>query len=157
VDYLADDFQLGYQIAQAGHIVILSDYVIDIVLSGGNLRDVLARELRWTRTTKASNPTGHFGLIFTFGFVYALAFLFVSGFTILGWSIFIGVTVIRFITACIGARILGDRKIVKRFYLLPIRDIMSFGVWIVGYFSHTVKWRGRKLKLEKGGKMVQVK
>jgi ceramide glucosyltransferase len=95
-------------------------------------------------------------LIFTFGFLYALVLLLASGFSILGWSIFGGVTAIRFITACIGARILGDREIAKRFYLLPIRDIMSFGIWIVGYFSRNVKWRGRKLRFGNGGKMVQI-
>ncbi len=56
VDYLADDFQLGRRPAQAGYRVALSEYVVDVVLSGDSLRTVLARELRWSRTTKTAAP-----------------------------------------------------------------------------------------------------
>ena len=152
--YLADDFQLGRRAARAGFDVALSDYVVDIVLSRESLRHVLARELRWCLTTKASRPWGHLGLVVTYGFAYSTLFLVVSGFSAAGWSTVLGVTAVRVASAWIGARkCLGDKAFPKRVHLLPARDLLSFGTWIVGYFLRTVKWRGRRLRLAKGGRI----
>ena len=157
VNYLADDFQLGRRPAQAGHEVALSEYVVDVVLSGDSLRTVLARELRWSRTTKASRPWGHLGQVFTFGFVYALILLPVAGFSATAWSVLGGVTLVRATSAWVGARkCLKDRAFLKRVYLLPLRDVLSFAIWVAGYFSRTVTWRGRKLRLTEGGRMAEV-
>ena len=153
-DYLADDFQLGRRAARAGFEVKLSDYVVDVVLSRESLRSVLARELRWCLTTKASRPWGHLGLAVTYGFAYSVLFLAVSGFSTVGWSVLAGVAGVRTASAWVGARkCLGDREFAKRVYLLPACDLLCFGIWIVGYFSRTVQWRGRRLRLARGGKI----
>jgi ceramide glucosyltransferase len=156
VDYLADDFQLGRRVALAGCEVELSDYVIEITLSGGSLADVLARELRWSRTTKVSRPSGHFGLILTFGFAYALLFWLASGLSSVGWSVLLGVTVIRVATAWQGAKTLGDREFSRQAHLLPLRDLISFAIWIAGYWPGAVRWRGRKLRLKRDGRMEMI-
>lgn len=153
-DYLADDFQLGRKTAKAGYKVVLSDYVIDIVLSGESLRNTLARELRWSRTTRICRPSGHFGLIFTFGFAYSMFFLFASGFSLYGWLTVFCVMAVRMLTASAGALKLGDREFGNRVFLLPLRDFLSFIMWIIGYFSNRVKWRGRMLIVRKNGKMA---
>ena len=153
VDYLADDFQIGRKTADAGYKVELSDYVVDIVLSGENLKNTLARELRWSRTTRVSRPLGHFGLITTFGFAYCLFFLLASKFSVLGWEVTLGVLAVRMMTACIGSLQLGDSEFAKRVYLLPVRDLLCFGIWVAGYFSNKVKWRGRELRVQMDGKM----
>lgn len=156
-DYLADDFQLGRKPVQAGYRVELSHYVVEEVLGGERLRSVLARELRWSRTTKISRPAGHFGLIVTFGFTYAVAFLFASGFSTNGWSVFAGVTAIRTLTAYIGAMHLNDHDFTKRIHLLPLRDLLSFSIWVAGYFGRKVKWRGRTLKILPDGRMTTIR
>jgi len=153
-DYLADDFQLGRKVAEAGYAVVLSDYVIEIVLGGEGLRSVLSRELRWSRTTRVSRPRGHFGLVLTFGFVDALAFLFCSGFSTLAWTVLLAVGSIRAATALICARSLGDSRFLSRAHLLPVRDLLSFGIWAAGYLSRTVCWRGRRLRVGEDGRMV---
>ena len=156
-NYLADDFQIGRRAAKAGYKVELSDYVMDIVLTGQGIREVLARELRWARTTKVSRPLGHFGLVVTYGSAYALALAIASGFSALGWSVLVGVAALRGATAFVGARVcLQDRECARRVWLLPVRDLLSFGVWAAGYFSRTVAWRGRRLKLLEGGRMAPV-
>ena len=154
VDYLADDYQLGYRIASAGHKIVIAGYVIDIVLGKDSLRGVFARELRWARTINASRPLGNLGLVFTFGFVYALLFLLVSKFSLMGCMVFVATAIIRAITAWIGAGKMGDIEFPKRAFLLPVRDMFSFVVWVAGYFSRKVSWRGRILRLQKDGKMT---
>lgn len=155
VDYLADDFQLAYRARKAGYKVELSGYVVDVVLARESLRDVLTRELRWSRTTMISKPVGHTGLVISFGFAYAVLFWLMTGLSPEGWLVLGSVTVVRAVTAAVGARFcLDDREFGRRIHLLPLRDVLSFGVWIAGYFSRTVKWRGRKLRLRSGGKMM---
>jgi ceramide glucosyltransferase len=156
-DYLADDFQLGLRTIQAGYRVELSRHVVDIILSGESLKNVLAREIRWRRTTRVSRPSGHFGMIFTFGFAHALTFWLASGLSTPGLATLAGVTAIRMVTAYITSEVcLNDRRSVRRLYLLPARDVISFGTWIAGYLSSRVEWRGRKLKLTRDGRMKVV-
>ncbi len=153
-DYLADDFQLGRRAALLRHRVELSRYVMDVVLSGEGLRKVLARELRWSRTTKVSRPLGHLGLVFTFGLAYATAYLACTGFAAAGWEALAWVAAVRLTTAALTARRLGDRAFVRRIWLLPLRDVLSFGIWVAGYCGATVNWRGRTLRLTKDGRMA---
>jgi len=154
-NFLADDYQLGYRIANAGYDMVLSDYVVDIALSGEGLASVLERELRWSRTTRISRPAGHFGLIFTFGFAYAVSLSILAGFSKLALSVLIGITIIRLITALFASVVcLQEREIVKRIMLLPVRDLLCFWIWIASYCSNTIKWRGRSLHVRSDGTMI---
>jgi len=156
-DYLADDFQLGRLIAKAGQKVILSREVIGVQMGGQSLRSALERDLRWSVTTRVSRPFGHFGLIFTFGFAYALAYLALSGFSPRGWVVALGVGTIRASTAWLGAvNCMGDTEFWRGAFLLPLRDVLSFATWVGGYFVRSVKWRGRRLRVLRHGKVVVV-
>lgn len=153
VDYLADDYQIGRRAADLHWKVEVSHYVIDEVMSGESASSVFSRELRWSRTTRACRPLGHFGLVLTFGTVYALMLAALTrSAEALGIGLF--VLAIRTLTAWVGARKLGDKEFPKRACLLLLRDVISFGVWMAGYFGGEVKWRGRKLHLTKDGRMV---
>lgn len=151
-DYLADDYQLGHLPATIGHRVELCRYVAEVVLAGQGLQETLARDLRWCRTTRASRPLGHLGLALTFGTAYAFIHLLTSGFSPIGWACLASVAALRFGTACIGAVFcLGDREFPKRLWLLPLRDLLSFGVWLVGFAGRGVSWRGRRLRVLRNG------
>lgn len=153
-DFIADDFQLGKKAVESGYRVVLSNYVADIVLSAAGMREVAARELRWSRTIRISQPLGHLGLIFTYGFAFSVIFCLLSGGSRLGWLVLLVSAVSRGCTALVGARVcLGDREFPRRMCLLPVSDLMSFGIWANSFFSRSVIWRGRRLRLLRGGKM----
>jgi ceramide glucosyltransferase len=155
VDHLADDYQLAHNVIATGKQVILSDYVIDIILSGERPINILARELRWRQAVKASNPLGYIGLIVTYGLPYAAFFWMASGFSILSWSVLIGSLIVRLSTAYIGAhKYLGEKGFTRRIHLLPICDLLAFGTWAAAFLIRTVKWRGRRLRLSKNGKIA---
>ena len=156
VDYLADDYQLGHVPAMFGYRVELSKYVMEDVLPGQGLREMLARDVRWSRTTKASRPAGHAGLVFTFGTSYAMLALLASGFSRTAWMVLTGVLIVRLLTAFVGAfSCMGDREFPRRMWLLPLRDILSFLVWLIGYAGRGVAWRGRRLRILRGGILVE--
>ena len=54
----------------------------------------------------------------------------------------------------VGAGILGDRKVRRDFWLIPLRDLFGFAVWAAGIFGDTVQWRDRQLKLRPDGRIV---
>jgi ceramide glucosyltransferase len=51
----------------------------------------------------------------------------------------------------VGSTILKDRGVLKRFYLIPLRDLFGFAVWAAGAFGNRVQWRDRSLVLQPGG------
>jgi len=154
-DYLADDFQLGYLPAQAGYKVVLSDYVVEHVLATSTLADSIKRQIRWARCIRVSRPWGYLGLIFTHGTTASLLFLIATGGSILGWAL-LGVTWITRLAMAwvVGVKILKDSLAKKFFWLVPLRDLISFTFWCYSFVGNTIEWRGRRLRLTKGGKLV---
>ena len=51
-DYLADDYQLGYRISQAGLSVQLADCVVDHYLPRYSLQEFVQHQLRWARAIR---------------------------------------------------------------------------------------------------------
>ena len=54
----------------------------------------------------------------------------------------------------IGAVVLQDRNTLRYFWMVPLRDLFGFAVWIAGLFGDTVVWRGQTLRLRRDGKIV---
>ncbi len=154
-DYLADDFYLGFLPTQAGYKVVLSDYLIDHVMPQSAIAVSIHRQTRWLVGIRASRPWGYVGLIFTHGTVTSLLFLLATGGSVLGWSL-LGVTwIMRLAMAWfVGIRCLGDPVAQKLFWLVPLRDGMSFVLWGYSLIGNTVKWRDRQFRLTRGGKLI---
>ncbi|KAB8315292.1 glycosyltransferase [Tolypothrix campylonemoides VB511288] len=156
-DYLADDFQLGYLSAQAGYKVVLSDYVINHAIATESLIDLIHRQTRWNCCTRVSRPWGYLGLIFTHGTAISLLFLIATLGSVFGWVV-AGLTwSTRLIMGwVVGAKYLQDPCVQKFFWVIPLSDLINFGIWCCGFFGNTIEWRGRRLRLTKGGKLVEI-
>ena len=156
-DYLADDYQLGYLSTQAGYKVVLSDYVFEHVIATESLIDLIRRQIRWACCTRVSRPWGYLGLIFSQGTATSLLFLIVTKGSIFGWAI-AGITwATRLVMGwVVGVRCLHDPIVKKFFWLIPVSDLIGFVLWCYCLFGNTIVWRGRRLKLVKGGKLVPI-
>src|ERR1043166_3281839 len=71
-DYFANDFVIGNLIAKAGYRVVLSEHVIDHVVSQKNFHKMWENQLRWAISTRYSRPKGHFGTGLIFAIPYGL-------------------------------------------------------------------------------------
>ena len=45
---------------------------------------------------------------------------------------------------------LGDSKIRRKLFLVPLHDAISFVVWVRGFFSNRIVWRGSVYRVRKG-------
>lgn len=156
-DYLADDFQLGYLPSQAGYKVVLSEYVVTHNLGTSTLTDAIQRQIRWARCIRVSRPWGYVALIFTYGTVTSLLFLIATKGTILGWSVLVITWFMRLVIGwVVGVKILHDPIAKRFFWIIPFSDFINFGIWCCGFLGKTIEWRGQRLLLTKGGKLIAI-
>ncbi len=152
---LADDYLLGKLPAKAGYGVELARDVVDHRLGTSTLRDLGHRQIRWNLGIRTSRPWSYAGLIFIQATTAALLFLLASGGSLLGWSV-AGVTIAVRLAAArfITSRCLEDRSIARYLWLVPIRDLLGTFFWLAAFFGRTVVWRGRRLRLGDGGRIL---
>jgi hypothetical protein len=39
-------------------------------------------------------------------------------------------------------------------WLVPLRDLVATGLWVRSFFGDTVVWRGRRLRVGAGGRIL---
>lgn len=151
VDYLADDYELGRSIAGLGLKVLLSDVVVETHLPGYNFGGFFAHQMRWARGVRDSRLGGYIGLAFTFGLTWAIVNLIAAHAAPWSWIVLAAVLLLRVATAmAVGKYALNDRQVVSQLWLLPVRDLIAVGVWLVSFAGHTVTWRGDRFELKDG-------
>ncbi len=147
-DYVADDYQLGSRIHGLGLKCVLSDVVVETGLGGG-WREVWRHQIRWARTVRVSKPGGYVGLPVTNATLWAVVLCAMDRWDLAG--IVLALRLWMAIQA--GWFVLRSRDVLKFWWLVPARDLFAFAVWIMGLFGDTVIWRGRKLKLDREGRI----
>src|SRR5919109_2462599 len=154
-NFLTDDCQLGSLASRAGYEVVLSDYVVEHVLSTSSFAELIRRQTRWARGNRASRPWGYLGLIFTHGTAMSLLLLLVSAGSGFGWAVLGMVWLARLTLGwVVGARYLNDRTVKRFLWLVPVSDLVGFALWCRGFVGHTVSWRGRRFRLTGSGELV---
>jgi ceramide glucosyltransferase len=148
--YLADDYQLGHRIHALGLKCVLSDVIVSTRLSGG-WADIWRHQVRWARTIRVSKFAGYLGLPVTFATLWAVVAV-LSG----EWRAAVALLAVRLMLAMeAGWFVLRSRDVVRLFYLVPLRDLFGSAVWLAGLFGSSVEWRGRRLKLDSEGRIVE--
>ena len=156
-DYLADDYYLGYLIAQAGYRLRVLPTVVETRPDAVSLRGLFYHQLRWARTQRNCRPGGYISTVVTFGTVWAsvslLCFWSSVEMTVLALSV-IGV---RLLTAALMNTAFLQSKLPRPAILLTLlTDLLSFVVWCASLRGNTVRWREYTFQLQKDGRMVRV-
>ncbi|MEN6532235.1 MAG: bacteriohopanetetrol glucosamine biosynthesis glycosyltransferase HpnI [Bryobacteraceae bacterium] len=150
-DYVADDYQLACRIHRLGFRVVLSDVVVETHLSGRSWKEVWRHQLRWARTIRVSRGGfwGYLGLPVTQASLWALVA------ALLGlWEAVSFLLALRLaVGIATGAGVLRSRDVLYYFWLIPLRDLWGFAVWLNGLFGDEVTWRGSRFKLSADGRI----
>lgn len=151
VDFLADDYELGKRIAGLNKRVVLSDVVVETHLPAYNMGGFISHQLRWFRGVRDARKAGYIGLVTTFGVLWALLACIFSGFASWSWAALAIVLALRISLAVVMCKsVLHDTGSLRSLWLLPLRDLIAVGVWLVSFTGHTVTWRGERFRLQNG-------
>lgn len=155
-DYLGDDYELGARAAAAGRRIVLADIVVETTLPDYSFREFWAHQMRWARNVKDRRPAQYLGLVATFGLPFAVLAVMLQPFAWWTWVIFTAAAFTRFSAAVlVGRGVLRDPTVVRRLWLLPLRDSTALLIWLASFAGNTVVWRGLRFRLRKG-KLVKV-
>jgi ceramide glucosyltransferase len=153
-DYLADDYQLGWHIHQAGFEVKLLPYVVETLNPRMSFRDYLAHQLRWTRTYRVCRPLGYFAYGITHALVFSLALAALSGWAPWAFGLLAATLTLRWGLAWFCERVCLQGEIpLPALLLLPVKDLLAFGLWLASFLGNEVVWKGRRYRLSREGRL----
>jgi ceramide glucosyltransferase len=156
VDLHSDDYELGSRIAARGYRIELLPEPVWMVFPSQTLGAYLRHELRWAIGIRNIRPGGHFGMLFTHGLPWAIAAACVAPSAAVGAAYLAAYFALRFAMAwTVGVWGLRDPVLRRRLWLLPVRDLLSFFVWLASFAMNRIEWRGSSFTLEKG-RMIPV-
>lgn len=153
-DYLADDYQLGHQIANLGWRIELCPQVVECRESPMSFGQVWRHQLRWSRTIRVCQPVPYFFSILSNATIWPVLMVLLaqSGpyYAMLGICL-----AVRMSTALIlQQRLTGATHHLPYFWLAPVKDLLQAIIWALSFTGSTIEWRGRRYRVLPGGKLV---
>jgi ceramide glucosyltransferase len=152
LDELADDHRIGAAVREAGLAVALSPCLVETSVSEKSLKDLWQHELRWARTVRLMAPVGFAGSIVTHAVALAAVAVLACGFSLTSLGFLAMSCALRWASTAAIARML--RLPTEGLWLLPLRDLLSFAVFIGSFCGRNVSWRDQMFRIEPSGRIT---
>jgi len=153
-DQLADDYEIGRAVRRLGMAISIPPMTVTHICGESSARELVAHEIRWARTVRLIDPVGHAGSVITHPFALALVAGALTGFSPVALGLIFTALMVR-----IGAKFAIDAATGAKagpWWLLPLRDVLSFGVFLASFASDTVEWQGRRFRVSRGGVLTHL-
>lgn len=154
-DFLADDYQLGWKAAQAGYRVLLLPYVVETLNMKMSFKEYLGHQLRWARTYRVSRPKGYMAYGINHALVYSTLLFLAAGLAPWAWGALGAALAVRIVIA-----IFSERRALQGglpwlyFFLTPLKDFLSWGIWLLSFLGDKVTWQQVRFRVTREGKLV---
>ena len=153
---IADDAALGQAVRRAGLQVALTPSPVRIIHRRGSLRGWWSLMHRWFVTVRrlfptlyACYPLAEFGPLW--GLLYA-ALRAGQGADAAVWFLPAGMAALAAASMAVTSlRFARTPEVLRWLWLLPALDLLRAAVWVAAYLSPEVAWRGRRLRVLRGG------
>lgn len=147
----SDDFEIGNRIASRGHQVEFMRKHVWMVFPNETIGQLLRREMRWSVGLRNVRGLGYVGLAFTFGLPWTILAASVAPDKTIAATVVLAYLASRFAMAwTVGVWGIGDAATRWSIWLVPVRDAVDFAVWVAGWFSNQIRWRGLTYVVKKG-------
>lgn len=156
VDTLADDYELGLRIGNAGGEIVLSQEPVWTMYPAQSFRGFWDHQLRWARTVRLCRPLSYLGLLFTQGLAWTLLAILLAPTPWIAGTYFAAYLVLRLAMAwTVGVWGVKDEVLRRNLWLVPVRDAIYFVVWLASYGSNRIRW-GSEEYFVRNGRMVPI-
>lgn len=153
-EFLAEDFEIGRAVRARGYGIAVPAMIMRTLCAEAGPGAVFKHELRWARTIRRIAGAGHVGSFVTHPFALSL----------IGAALLGGQTgAIGLIFAILGVRIVCKFRIDAAtgaesgpWWLLPLRDMLSFGVFLASFSGDTVEWQGLRYYVGRDGVLTEI-
>lgn len=152
--HFVDDYEIGRAAREAGFAIAYPAMTVQHGCDNASLVRLISQELRWARAVRVVNPVGHLASFVTHPFSLALLGAALLGFSSMASGIVLAVLAVRILLKLQIDSLTGTRT--GSLLWLPLRDLLSFGIFLGSLFGNAVEWRGERLRVEKSGLMSQI-
>lgn len=154
-DYLADDFEIGRAVRSLGLRMAYPPMILSHVCSEDSFGAVWLHELRWARTNRVVEPVAYRLSFLAHPFALAILAVLLLAFRPIALVLLAAVMLARLFHKAITDRIVGRRT--GPYWMLPVRDLLSFTVYLASLFGSAVRWQESKLRVDRRGMISQVR
>jgi ceramide glucosyltransferase len=155
-DKLADDFELGRAVADAGWELRLSGSIVTSASEERNFREFWGRKLRWARTYRTVRPLSLLTILIN-GPFWAVVMLAAAHGRSAAIAAFAAVIAARIASsAVIVSHTLKLPEMVRDVWLVPVKDLVMAAIWAVSLIGNEVAWGGRRFVISRDGVMREI-
>lgn len=148
-DHLVDDYEIGRAVRRLGLKIAMPPMIVAHACDEATAGEFIRRELRWGRAVRQVSPWGYGGSVITYPAPLMLIAAALLGPLPLVLDLVAAVIVMRICFKLCFDAVTGARA--GRWWLVPISDILAFGLFIASFGVKRVAWRGSRYRVSREG------
>jgi ceramide glucosyltransferase len=150
-DTLADDHAVGVAIRAEGYDIVTAPFLVGHNCFDASLLQLVRQQIRVARTIKSIYPISYACTVITHPWPLALLGL------LLGSPVALLVVAAALLSRILLCRCVEWRFALPRqnYWLVPLHDMIAFGVYIMSFFGATVYWRGADYRVMADGTLLE--
>lgn len=152
-DHLGDDYRLGNLVTQAGFRVAFCPQLVQTTVHERDWAALLAHEVRWARTVRTQRAAGYAGALVTHPLALAALYMALTRFAPSGLSVFSATLALRMFFDAQARRTFAPRC-TGAAPLVPVREVLAFGVWCAGLSGRRIAWRSQDFSVNADGRLL---
>jgi ceramide glucosyltransferase len=150
-DTLADDYAMGEALALRGEPVSVLPLTVGHVCGQQSFGELWRHELRWALTIRTVDPVGYIGWTVTQPLPLAMLALCLG-------AVMAPLALALAAVACRAAFLMRIERAFglppHPYWLIPLRDLLSFATLVAGFVARDVSWRGQDFHLMPEGTLT---
>jgi ceramide glucosyltransferase len=152
VDHLADDYEMGRAVRALGLKISIPPMTVAHLCDERTAGDLVQRDLRWGRTVRQIDPGGYAGSIIT----HPLPLILIAA-AALGPSPLVLGLIGTVFAARVAFKLSLDSatgKSAGKWWLIPVGDVLSFGLFVASFGINRVGWHGTSFRVSREGALL---